>query len=197
MKRTLNALRSSPSPSLLEIRILTNHGNDIRFSSFLKRDGQYRSYWEHMNSSEASPPSAAEEEADQQKQQADHQSSSLEGLIAHYGDSSSEENEKEEEQEECQSDPQACDAQTYPIISPEEEKDRTDLKSDPDSHLSEPKQPQEEELIEKLDDEQHDHDQKKSVTVVDEIERARRLARVKAWADQRKLKTLSSSVLPP
>ncbi|POW05409.1 hypothetical protein PSHT_10765 [Puccinia striiformis] len=31
---TLEALKTSPSPSLLEIRILANHGNDPRFSSF-------------------------------------------------------------------------------------------------------------------------------------------------------------------
>ncbi|KAI9622140.1 hypothetical protein KEM48_007454 [Puccinia striiformis f. sp. tritici PST-130] len=50
MKRTLEALKTSPSPSLLEIRILANHGNDPRFSSFLRREGKWRDYWESMKS---------------------------------------------------------------------------------------------------------------------------------------------------
>ncbi|CAH7675684.1 hypothetical protein BY996DRAFT_8384594 [Phakopsora pachyrhizi] len=50
MSRTLAALRASPAPSMLEIRILTNHGNDSRFSSFLRRDGKWREYWDNMKS---------------------------------------------------------------------------------------------------------------------------------------------------
>ncbi|KNF00553.1 hypothetical protein PSTG_06246 [Puccinia striiformis f. sp. tritici PST-78] len=50
MKRTLEALKTSPSPSLLEIRILANHGNDPRFSSFLRREGKWRDYWESIKS---------------------------------------------------------------------------------------------------------------------------------------------------
>ncbi|KAA1133092.1 hypothetical protein PGTUg99_013203 [Puccinia graminis f. sp. tritici] len=59
MKRTLDALKGSPSPSLLEIRILTNHGNDPRFSSFLRRDGKWRAYWEAMKAGPDPSDSAA------------------------------------------------------------------------------------------------------------------------------------------
>ncbi|PLW48360.1 hypothetical protein PCASD_02936 [Puccinia coronata f. sp. avenae] len=59
MKRTLGALQASPSPSLLEIRILTNHGNDPRFSSFLCREGKWRAYWESMKTDHPDPPGAA------------------------------------------------------------------------------------------------------------------------------------------
>ncbi|KNZ52071.1 hypothetical protein VP01_3702g2 [Puccinia sorghi] len=59
MKRTLDALKASPSPSLLEIRILTNHGHDPRFSSFLRREGKWSAYWESMKKAPDPRPNSA------------------------------------------------------------------------------------------------------------------------------------------
>lgn len=48
MSRLHTTLSRSPNPALLELRILANHGSDVRFASFLKRDGKWREAWETM-----------------------------------------------------------------------------------------------------------------------------------------------------
>ncbi|KAH9810558.1 hypothetical protein DFH28DRAFT_902770 [Melampsora americana] len=85
MSRTLEALNSSPSPSLLEIRILANHGNDPRFASFLGKDGKFRSYWESMKSGKQATKNATSEKS----KVSEVQINGLQG-IADYGESSDE-----------------------------------------------------------------------------------------------------------
>ncbi|GAA5866658.1 hypothetical protein JCM3774_001949 [Rhodotorula dairenensis] len=48
MSRLHATLSRSGNPSLLELRILTHHGSDPRFASFLKRDGTWRAWWEDL-----------------------------------------------------------------------------------------------------------------------------------------------------
>lgn len=47
MQKLHLTLLASPSPSLLEIRILANHGADPRFS-FLRKGGKWREIWEKI-----------------------------------------------------------------------------------------------------------------------------------------------------
>ncbi|WAQ84507.1 hypothetical protein PtA15_5A77 [Puccinia triticina] len=85
MQRTLEALKGSPSPSLLEIRILTNHGTDPRFASFLRRDGKWRAYWEAMKAAPAEPAPAITTQP-----LVDPPPPSAAGGLVDYGDSSDE-----------------------------------------------------------------------------------------------------------
>lgn len=49
MSRLHGTLTASPSPNLLEIRILANHGSDPRFQ-FLRKGGKWRDIWERIRS---------------------------------------------------------------------------------------------------------------------------------------------------
>lgn len=59
-------LSSSPDPALLEIRILTNHGSDERFS-FLRKGGKFRDIWEAMRSGKDSEDAAIDEKSIEEK----------------------------------------------------------------------------------------------------------------------------------
>ncbi|MBW0484943.1 hypothetical protein O181_024658, partial [Austropuccinia psidii MF-1] len=87
MSRTLQALKSSPAPSLLEIRILTNHGSDPRFSSFLRKDGKWWDYWESMKSGESETQDIKELPSRPAPQPVGRSSNGL-CRLADYGDSS-------------------------------------------------------------------------------------------------------------
>lgn len=54
MTRLALTLSTSPDPAMLEIRILTNHGNDERFS-FLRKGGQWRALWEELRKPPVAP----------------------------------------------------------------------------------------------------------------------------------------------
>jgi hypothetical protein len=47
MRHTLKSLTSSPNPQILELRIMTHHASDPRFS-FLKTNGRYSAYWQSL-----------------------------------------------------------------------------------------------------------------------------------------------------
>lgn len=47
MKKLHLTLSASPDPSLLEMRILANHGVDPRFS-FLRKGGKFREVWDQL-----------------------------------------------------------------------------------------------------------------------------------------------------
>lgn len=92
MKKTLQALNTSPSPSLLEIRILTNHGHDPRFSSFLKKDGKWAIYWESMKSddSQLAPESGSQIGKASVNRDEPSNPNGLTGGLVDYDDSSDE-----------------------------------------------------------------------------------------------------------
>lgn len=47
MRKLSTTLSTAADPSLLEIRILANHGNDPRFG-FLRKGGKWRNVWEEI-----------------------------------------------------------------------------------------------------------------------------------------------------
>jgi hypothetical protein len=66
MRKLDKTLQAAQEPTLLEMRILANHGSDPRFS-FLRKDGQWREEWEQIRregreaESEAQAAAAAEQ----------------------------------------------------------------------------------------------------------------------------------------
>lgn len=61
MNRLHTTLSSAQNPSLLEMRILTNHSNDPKFQ-FLKRGGKWRDVWERIRRGEKVELTKKEEE---------------------------------------------------------------------------------------------------------------------------------------
>lgn len=193
MSRTLEALNSSPSPSLLEIKILANHGNDPRFASFLGKDGKYRTYWESLKSGQQSTEKSGSSE---QPKLSQVENNGLQG-IADYGESSDEADVDQEDEEQEHADGGDEDNQTKNDDKLEGTSRTTiTVTSDPLSptHDLSPAI----ELVESadpLDEVQppglpthpvpgiHDSLPDKPI---DETERLRRQARAKEWAAQRK-----------
>jgi len=92
MKKLHSTLSSAQNPSLLEMRILTNHSNDPKFQ-FLKKGGKWRDVWERIRRGEKVQLSKKDEEV---------KSGRLGGLagLGGYGSSDSEsETEKDTEKE--------------------------------------------------------------------------------------------------
>ncbi|EGG10975.1 uncharacterized protein MELLADRAFT_102807 [Melampsora larici-populina 98AG31] len=193
MSRTLEALNSSPSPSLLEIRILANHYQDSRFASFLGKDGKYRLYWEEMKLGKHSTKNSA----DEQPKVSQVENNGLQG-IADYGESSDEAEvgEDDEEQEnvhECEEQNQTYEndklegktRSAIPVTS--DPLSPTRNPSSPAGELVEPIDPSDEvlppgsptDLVPIIDD-------SLAHKPIDEAERLRRQARAKEWAAQRK-----------
>jgi hypothetical protein len=85
MNHTLTSLMSSPNPQILELRILTHHSGDPRFS-FLK--GRYRRRWEQLKIDRA-----VKEQAAQKEKEVDSKKETLAGLMGDYGDSDESEDE--------------------------------------------------------------------------------------------------------
>lgn len=94
MEHTAKSLLSSPNPQVLELRILTHHAGDARFS-FLK--GRYKDTWEAIKRGEK--PKDVKAEAGISK-------CGLGGLMGDYGDSDSEDSDVEEGVPEPPSPPQ-------------------------------------------------------------------------------------------
>ncbi|KAK4705680.1 hypothetical protein P7C70_g508, partial [Phenoliferia sp. Uapishka_3] len=82
MYKLHQTLLASPSPSILEIRILANHGSDPRFS-FLRRDGKWREIWEKIRAEKKRDPEPIK--------QVEEKSHGALGLVAYGSDSDSEE----------------------------------------------------------------------------------------------------------
>ncbi|GAA5962069.1 hypothetical protein JCM3765_005510 [Sporobolomyces pararoseus] len=103
MKKLHTTLSAAQNPSLLEMRILTNHSNDPKFQ-FLKKGGKWRDVWERIRRGE---------KVEFEKKNEDGRTGGGVGLagLGDYGssDSENEEEEKEEEKEEDvkESSPQA------------------------------------------------------------------------------------------
>lgn len=87
MKKLHSTLKGAQNPSLLEMRILTNHANDPKFQ-FLKTGGKWRDVWERIRRGEAVEAS---------KQQKPDKPAG--GGLAGLGDYGSSESESEEEEE--------------------------------------------------------------------------------------------------
>lgn len=100
MTHTLTSLRAASNPQILELRILTLHHSDERFS-FLKTDGRYRKAWERLKRGEG----VGAGDGDEANKSAGSGSGAmgLGGLMGAYGDSDTdddEESEKEDDEEE-------------------------------------------------------------------------------------------------
>jgi hypothetical protein len=91
MKRLHATLSGAQNPSLLEMRILTNHSNDPKFE-FLKKGGKWRDIWERIRRGEN-----VESSSETEKKPNGGSGAGLAGL-GDYGSSDSE-NEEEEEEE--------------------------------------------------------------------------------------------------
>jgi hypothetical protein len=85
MNHTLTSLMSSPNPQILELRILTHHSGDSRFS-FLK--GRYRRRWEQLKIDRV-----VRQQAAQKEKEVDSKKETLAGLMGDYGDSDESEDE--------------------------------------------------------------------------------------------------------
>lgn len=79
MQALHTTLSSSPDPALLEIRILTNHGSDERFS-FLRKGGKFRDIWEGIRSGADLGVGVADEKVEEK--------SNGTGLVAYDGSGS-------------------------------------------------------------------------------------------------------------
>ncbi|WWD17417.1 hypothetical protein CI109_101858 [Kwoniella shandongensis] len=84
---TARAILSSPNPSVLELRILTNHATDDRFS-FLRPNGRYRSVWEKAK---------AEYKRKKEEERADQERKKGLGGLGDYASDSDEDEEEEDE----------------------------------------------------------------------------------------------------
>ncbi|GAA5831368.1 hypothetical protein JCM11251_004000 [Rhodosporidiobolus azoricus] len=84
MRRLHTTLSSSPNPSLLELRILANHGSDPRFRSFMRKEGKWYSLWVRIKAGE-------DVKRDEEKKD---KGGGLAGLAA-YGSDSEEESEED------------------------------------------------------------------------------------------------------
>lgn len=192
MSRTLEALNSSPSPSLLEIRILANHGSDERFACFLGKDGKYRSYWEEMKSRKHSTESSASK----QPNISQVENNGLQG-IADYGESSDEAEVGEDDKApehvgECEEEKRTNNSDKLEGTS----RSAIPMTSDPLSPTRNPSSPVVG-LVEPIDPSDEvlpPGSPTDSVPIidslahkpVDEAERLRRQARAKEWAARRK-----------
>jgi hypothetical protein len=87
MTKLHSTLSTSPDPSLLEMRILANHGADPRFA-FLRKGGKWRDVWERIRKGER----GTEKEVEETK-------GGL-GLVAYGSDSDDEGSDEEETKEE-------------------------------------------------------------------------------------------------
>ncbi|KAM0746896.1 hypothetical protein T439DRAFT_329169 [Meredithblackwellia eburnea MCA 4105] len=102
-------LSSSPNPSILEIRILANHGSDPRFQ-FLRNGGQWRDVWERIRAGQKGVDSPGVTDETKDDKLADRARSSL---VA-YGSDSDSEVEEEGDKEEKKG---TKDDEANPIIS--------------------------------------------------------------------------------
>ncbi|GAA5853487.1 hypothetical protein JCM8547_002475 [Rhodosporidiobolus lusitaniae] len=96
MLRLHSTLSSSPNPTLLELRILANHGSDPKFASILKKEGRWRGVWKRIRSGEWEREKKREEEEERRKREEKGGAGGLAGL-AEYGSDSEEDEEEEEE----------------------------------------------------------------------------------------------------
>ncbi|WVF71617.1 hypothetical protein IAT40_006425 [Kwoniella sp. CBS 6097] len=88
MQHTAKAIFASPNPSVLELRILTNHAKDERFE-FLK--GRYKEAWNKIKK-------ALKDEKDNQRK-AEEKKSGLGGLMGGYESSDGEEGDEDEDED--------------------------------------------------------------------------------------------------
>lgn len=102
MEHTAKSLLTSPNPQVLELRILTHHAGDARFS-FLK--GRYKDTWEAIKRGEK--PKDPKSDAASSK-------SGLGGLMGDYGDSESEDSDGQERVSEPPSPPPLPPAPPHP-----------------------------------------------------------------------------------
>lgn len=89
MRRLHSTLLSAADPSLLELRILANHGADERFA-FLRRGGKWRAQWEEMRKGGGEDQKAAEE------------AKGTQGLVAYGSDTSDEEDAAQADRKEAE-----------------------------------------------------------------------------------------------
>ncbi|GAA5851567.1 hypothetical protein JCM9279_006900 [Rhodotorula babjevae] len=92
MHRLHATLSSSPNPSLLELRILANHGADARFA-FLRpgaRGGRWRETWERIRSGELRADGEEKEETPVGEREEGEKGGGMAGLAA-YGSSDEDE----------------------------------------------------------------------------------------------------------
>jgi hypothetical protein len=100
MRHTYKSLAASPNPQVLELRILTHHSGDTRFS-FLK--GRYRAAWDAIKSGKDFPTRSTQATATSRVPLAASVATKvgIGGLMGDYGDSDSEgEGSEEKENEE-------------------------------------------------------------------------------------------------
>ncbi|GAA5979923.1 hypothetical protein JCM10908_001466 [Rhodotorula pacifica] len=93
MSRLLSTLARSANPSLLELRILANHGSDPRFASFLKREGRWRGWWEDFRAGKKGGKGGQEEkdgEGKDEEAKEEEAKGGLGGLAGYGSDSDSE-----------------------------------------------------------------------------------------------------------
>lgn len=85
MRHTLDSLKKAANPQVLELRILTLHHSDDRFS-FLRTDGRYRTAWERLKNENLGVKPDVQKTA----------GASLGGLMGAYGESDSDSDAEQE-----------------------------------------------------------------------------------------------------
>lgn len=139
MKKTQTALSSSDNPSLLEMRILANHGSDPRFSFLRKGKAQkWKSEWEKIKRGEEVVIEKAEEEKEmdqdeEKKKQLDEkegkgkgkatdqdekETKSKSGLVMYGSDSESESDDEDQEEEQTEKNQEVLHPPTSPPPPP-------------------------------------------------------------------------------
>lgn len=94
MQRLHSTLSTAQNPSLLELRILTNHSSDPKFQ-FLKKGGKWREIWERIRRGEKIELRSEREKREAEEKKDVRGAGGLAGL-GDYGSSDSESDEEEE-----------------------------------------------------------------------------------------------------